>query len=131
MRNRLAPAVVVAILGILLVVWSQGGLDPRSPVGGTDPGSLPVVRLSSLPPEAAETIELIDAGGPYPFPERDGSTFGNFEGILPDRPGGSYREYTVPTPGSDDRGARRIVAGPRGQLFWTADHYDSFSRIRR
>ncbi len=98
----------------------------------TDPQSgLPVVDLDDLPPEAAATVDLIDAGGPFPEPEHDGGTFHNREGLLPGRPTGYYREYTVPTPGSDDRGARRIVAGDGGELYWTADHYSSFSRIAR
>lgn len=99
--------------------------------GETDPASgLVWVDLAALPPEAADTVDLIDAGGPYPYEEDDG-TFGNFEGILPDEPRGYYREYTVETPGSNDRGARRIVAGSEGELYWTADHYQSFERIKR
>jgi ribonuclease T1 len=90
-----------------------------------------VVLLAELPPEAAETVDLIDAGGPFPAPDRDGGTFGNREELLPDQPMGYYREYTVPTPGSGDRGARRIVAGDGDELYWTDDHYSSFSRIRR
>lgn len=98
---------------------------------GTDPLSgLPWVELSTLPPEAAETVDLIDAGGPFPE-DRDGLTFQNREGILPDREQGYYHEYTVPTPGSDDRGARRIVTGSEGEFYWTADHYASFERIAR
>lgn len=99
--------------------------------GATDPVSgLAWVDLAALPPEAADTVDLIDAGGPFPYEEDDG-TFGNFEGILPEQPRGYYREYTVETPGSNDRGARRIVAGSEGELYWTADHYQSFERIRR
>jgi ribonuclease T1 len=99
----------------------------------TDAASgLPVVRLAALPPEARRTVELIDAGGPFPEPEHDGGTFGNREELLPDQPTGYYREYTVPTPGVDDRGARRIVAGDDGEeLYWTDDHYGSFALIRR
>ena len=98
----------------------------------TDPESgLPVVKLSDLPPEAADTLDLIDAGGPFPEPDRDGSTFENREDLLPDHPLGYYKEYTVPTPGRDDRGARRIVAGEGGELYYTGDHYRSFSRIAR
>jgi ribonuclease T1 len=107
---------------------------PSTPPGseGSDPASgLPVVRLADLPPEAARTVELIDAGGPFPEPEHDGGTFGNREELLPDQPYGYYREYTVPTPGAETRGARRIVAGRGGELYWTADHYSSFSVIRR
>ena len=60
--------------------------------------------------------------------QRDGMVFGNFERRLPRRERGYYREYTVPTPG--DRGARRIVAGAKGEFFYTADHYNTFHRIR-
>ncbi|TDD83088.1 ribonuclease [Saccharopolyspora karakumensis] len=84
------------------------------------------VPLSSLPPEAAETVELIKAGGPFPYPE-DGQTFGNREGLLPDCADGYYKEYTVETPGSDDRGARRFVVGEAGEFFWTQDHYETFA----
>jgi ribonuclease T1 len=91
---------------------------------------LPTVRLADLPSEAAATVVLIDAGGPFPY-RQDGAVFENREGILPDRPSGHYHEYTVPTPGSDDRGARRIVIGANGEMYWTADHYDSFSWIER
>jgi ribonuclease T1 len=58
--------------------------------------------------------------------------FGNREHLLPARTTGYYREYTVPTPGSTDRGARRIVTGDHDrQLFYTGDHYVTFARIRR
>ena len=98
----------------------------------TDPESgLPIVQVSALPPEAARTLELIDRGGPFPEPEHDGGTFQNREALLPEQPMGFYREYTVPTPGSDERGARRVVAGEGGELYYTGDHYSSFSRIAR
>ena len=93
------------------------------------PSGLPAVRLADLPPQAARTIDLIEAGGPFPEPEHDGGVFGNREELLPDQPFGYYREYTVPTPGSDGRGARRIVAGSPGEYYWTDDHYSSFSRV--
>ncbi|WP_239459844.1 ribonuclease [Nocardioides daejeonensis] len=86
------------------------------------------VSVAELPPEAEETLELIDAGGPFPY-DRDGVTFGNYEGILPREARGYYREYTVPTPGSRDRGARRIVTGADDEYYWTGDHYASFERI--
>ena len=94
-----------------------------------DPDSgLPTVYLLDLPPEAAETVQVIDNGPPYPY-DKDGSTFGNYEGRLPDYERGYYQEFTVETPGSDDRGARRIVEGAEAELYWTDDHYESFSRI--
>ena len=73
-------------------------------------------------------LALVASGGPFPY-DRDGAVFRNREGILPDEPRGYYREYTVATPGSDDRGARRIVAGARGERYYTDDHYSSFRRI--
>ncbi len=89
---------------------------------------LPTVAQARLPREARETIRLIERGGPFPY-DRDGATFQNREGLLPKQPSGYYREYTVITPGSSDRGARRIIAGKGGELYYTDDHYDSFKRV--
>jgi ribonuclease T1 len=91
------------------------------------------IPLAQLPIEARETLALIQAGGPFPYP-RDGAVFGNREGLLPKRDRDYYREYTVRTPGARDRGARRIVAGGCGEYacveyFYTDDHYRSFRRI--
>ncbi|HEX6867907.1 MAG TPA: ribonuclease domain-containing protein [Candidatus Limnocylindrales bacterium] len=127
----------VAILGCSFIE-TLGPVDPSTPANGTgasdlglDPDSgLPFVFLEELPPEATTTWELIDAGGPFPY-DQDGEVFQNREGLLPARPAGYYREYTVETPGSGDRGARRIVMGADGERYWTDDHYDSFSRIER
>ena len=91
---------------------------------------LPAIPFAQLPPEARETIHLIDREGPFPYAQ-DGTTFGNRERLLPARPQGYYREYTVRTPGSPDRGARRIVAGRGGELYYTDDHYESFKRVVR
>jgi ribonuclease T1 len=89
---------------------------------------LPVVYVDELPREARETLRLIERNGPFPY-DKDGSVFQNREGLLPDQQRGYYREYTVITPGENDRGARRIVAGEDGELYYTDDHYDSFQRI--
>lgn len=87
--------------------------------------------VADLPPEAQQTVRLIDRGGPFPY-AKDGATFNNFEGVLPKEPRGYYREYTVKTPGEQDRGARRIVTGDDdGELFYTADHYETFVRVQR
>jgi ribonuclease T1 len=106
---------------------SAGGATDNA----TDPGSgLPWVAESALPAEARDTLALIEAGGPFPYPRNDTQTFFNREGLLPRERRGYYKEFTVETPGSDDRGPRRIVTGAGGEKYWTEDHYDSFSRIR-
>ena len=113
------------VVGFLLV----GALaQAKGPVEG-----LGSVALSVLPPEAQQTQRLIFAGGPFPY-AKDGVVFGNFERVLPRRERGFYREYTVTTPGSRDRGARRIVCGGKpptrpDACFYTADHYASFKHI--
>lgn len=86
------------------------------------------IAAGKLPHEARQTLALIKAGGPFPY-AKDGSVFGNREGLLPKRNPGYYREYTVRTPGAKDRGARRIVAGIPGEYYYTDDHYRSFKRI--
>ncbi len=95
--------------------------------------TLGVVALAALPPEARTTHRLILSGGPFPY-RKDGSVFGNRERLLPRAERGFYREYTVRTPGSPDRGARRIVCGGKQPTapeacFYTADHYASFKLI--
>ena len=83
-----------------------------------------------LPAEAIETLRLIERDGPYPY-RQDNGVFGNRENRLPRQSRGYYREFTVETPGSGDRGARRIIAGgrPPSEYFYTDDHYDSFRRF--
>ncbi|MEU8531189.1 MULTISPECIES: ribonuclease domain-containing protein [Streptomyces] len=114
----------------LLVGCSSAASGARAPAAPTPTGTsgLPVVRVSELPPEARETLRLIAAGGPFPY-EKDGAVFGNFERILPPHKRGYYREYTVRTPGEDDRGARRIVTGRGGEDYYTDDHYASFREV--
>jgi len=91
--------------------------------------ALAEIAAAELPGEARETISLIRKGGPFRF-RRDGAVFGNLEKRLPTKERGYYREYTVRTPGARDRGARRIVAGRGGELYYTDDHYNSFRRIK-
>ncbi|MEV6249177.1 ribonuclease domain-containing protein [Streptomyces sp. NPDC051742] len=134
---RCARTVLALLAGVsLLLTGCSGGEPARTPPGGTAgvsaPASrastLPVIRVANLPPEARETLTLIARGGPFPY-AKDGAVFGNFERILPRRPRGHYREYTVPTPGERDRGARRIVTGDSGETYYTDDHYESFREV--
>ena len=98
---------------------------PPAPARASD---LPPIAYADLPPEAHETVALIEQGGPFPF-ARDDVTFENRERLLPNQPRGYYQEYTVVTPGESDRGARRIVAGEAGEMYYTDDHYASFYEI--
>ncbi|WP_338676084.1 ribonuclease domain-containing protein [Streptomyces sp. SCSIO 30461] len=86
------------------------------------------ICYSELPSQAHDTLELIDEGGPFPY-SQDGTVFSNREGILPSEWQGYYHEYTVETPGSSTRGARRIVTGDASQDYYTADHYASFDLV--
>lgn len=120
---NLAKRIIFAFIALLVSfsVWGKG------------PAPLGVIAVRDLPVEAQETLLLIKRGGPYPY-ARDGVIFKNYEGILPRRERGYYREFTVKTPGVRHRGARRIISGgapQQGQeYFYTDDHYVSFKRIR-
>jgi ribonuclease T1 len=96
---------------------------------GRDTSSNDWVAVAELPYEAQQTLTLIRTGGPFPY-DRDGIVFGNYEKRLPQHQRGYYQEYTVKTPGRRDRGPRRIIAGERGEYFYTYDHYQTFRRIR-
>ena len=110
---------VMALLGAPAVAHSfYDGAD-------TAIGTIPAAQL---PAEARETLRLIRSGGPFPY-SKDGIVFGNRERLLPRKPHGYYREYTVRTPGARDRGARRIISGQAGEQYYTDDHYRSFKRI--
>lgn len=104
-------------------ITSTAGLALSTPT--TD---LSIIPVDQLPPQAVDTLRLITTDGPFPY-TRDGVVFNNREGILPAQPKGFYREYTVITPGADNRGARRIVAANDGARFYTEDHYDSFREV--
>ena len=104
----------------------------------TDPASgLTWVDLAALPAQVADTLAEIEAGPPYPYPDNDGVVYHNYNKVLPTRADGYYHEFTVKTPGSSDRGARRVITGganlgrSTGEYYYTGDHYDSFVRIRR
>jgi ribonuclease T1 len=141
-RRRLlaaAAAVLVVVVGVFLFLRPGPPSAPAAPaaagcavVAHQVPGAasgLPVRPLCALPPEAAQVWKQIASGGKLRY-DRDGITFVNKERILPQRPGGFYREYTVPTPGEGDRGARRLITGgdrgPAQELYYTGDHYASF-----
>ena len=127
-------AVKFALTSYLLaaLVCGAGLAQARSPTEPPAGSSAATVRLAELPKQGRETYELIRQGGPFPY-DKDGAVFGNRERLLPSQKRGYYREYTVRTPGSRDRGARRIVCGGPMKAphacYYTADHYASFRKI--
>jgi ribonuclease T1 len=119
--------------GVAALALATGAAARESPPAGL----VGEIAAAELPREARQTLVLIKQGGPYPY-RKDGTVFRNREGHLPRRPRGYYTEYTVRTPGERDRGARRIIAGrgstgdaaTGGEYYYTADHYNTFRRIR-
>jgi ribonuclease T1 len=127
-------AVKSVLTSCLMAVAIAGSslAQARGPMDGTAVGGVVTVHVAELPRQGRETYELIRQGGPFPY-DKDGTVFGNRERLLPIEKRGYYREYTVKTPGSRDRGARRIVCGGPARTplacYYTADHYASFRKI--
>jgi ribonuclease T1 len=119
MTPRLRAFALAALACVLVAACASGPGTVTHTTTGTPAGEEGAA--------IAATLSLIEAGGPFPN-RADGEVFENREGLLPDEPRGYYHSYTVETPGSDDRGARRLVTGAAGELFYTRDHYDSFER---
>jgi ribonuclease T1 len=130
MAQRLARWLAAAVAALAIVSGAPARESPQ-------PGLVGEIAVAELPREARQTLSLIRQGGPYAY-RKDGTTFRNREGHLPRKPRGYYTEYTVRTPGERDRGARRIIAGrgatgspaTGGEYYYTADHYNTFRRIR-
>ena len=122
----------LALTSALMSVAFTGLAPARTQADPPATGSTAIVSMAELPKQGRETYERIRQGGPFPF-EKDGTVFFNREKQLPQAARGYWREYTVVTPGSRDRGARRIVCGgpPRtpDACYYTADHYASFRKI--
>lgn len=142
-RHARALAILAVLLAVLLAACSPGagGSGTPTPARTAVPTATPLfaqqppsdwdgdtIPVDELPPEAIDTLLLVASDGPYPY-DQDGSIFQSREGILPDLPPGYYREFTVETPGSPDRGARRLVVGDDGEVYYTDDHYGSFSFV--
>jgi ribonuclease T1 len=130
-----ASIVVVVLLAAFGISRVAGG--STAPTAGstahtaTTPSSgLPTMPVAALPPQARSVLALIDQGGPFRY-KQDDTVFTNFEGLLPARASGYYHEYTVVTPGSPDRGRRRLAVGRDGDVYYTNDHYESFRQVIR
>ena len=147
--SRGGLAAVLVLLGLYVLLGGEidlGGSDPSPTTTDaptptqTQPAPTDTGPQDEVPPsgggeisqqeaeEIGRVLALVEAGGPFPH-EQDGTTFSNREGLLPDKPEGHYKEYTCETPGSDNRGARRLVIGAGGETYYTQDHYESFIQI--
>jgi ribonuclease T1 len=127
----LVGLVLLAVIGWLVKGHSghSGSDNGSSTSGGSAPGAgsgLPTTGMSVLPAQVRQTYDLIEAGGPFPYPANDGVVFANREKLLPGERSGYYHEYTVPTPNSTNRGTRRLITGSTHELYYTGDHYVSF-----
>ena len=130
--RQLKP-IILLVLVVLAAVWWQGrartpASSPPAPTISANAAADP--HSSALPGEMRSTLLRIARGGPFTH-RQDGGAFGNYEGLLPSAARGFYHEYTVETPGAENRGARRIITGgtPPHVYYYTDDHYRSFRRI--
>lgn len=132
--SRRAHLLLALVLTAVLALAGCGSSSSTSPPAGSasasKPAGMSVIAEASLPAEARDVIKRIDDGGTFQY-RQDGVTFQNRERLLPAEPGGYYREYTVSTPGAADRGARRLILGRHGELYYTPDHYRSFLWVVR
>lgn len=150
MRRRTSPlAALAVVIAVAVVAWWTGGDKPAQTQNQGPQTQIPRTEARAprtQPPRTEQrapqpqvprdeeqaqldaTLALIDRGGPFPY-RQDGATFQNRERRLPQQPQGYYREYTVPTPGASNRGARRVVRGRNGETWYTRDHYKTFIRL--
>ncbi|WP_316780865.1 ribonuclease domain-containing protein [Streptomyces sasae] len=126
---RFPPRITrIGAAGALLSALLVGGTVTATTADAAA-SSVGSICYSDLPSQAYDTLDLIASDGPFPY-SQDGTVFRNSEGVLPSEPSGYYHEYTVITPGSSTRGARRIVTGEAYQEdYYTSDHYASFDLI--
>lgn len=125
-----AAAVAAALLtGPAASAASSSASAPVSVSAAAAASSVGSICYSALPSQAHDTLDLIDEGGPFPY-SQDGVVFQNRERLLPVHGAGYYHEYTVITPGSPTRGARRIITGQQWEEdYYTSDHYATFRRV--
>ena len=129
-----AIAVLLVLLAVLYISLTHGsvttadGSTTTNRAGTVTTLGADQVSYAELPAQARQTIDLIQAGGPYPY-SRDGIVYENRSGALPRHTSGYYLEFTVPTPGATTRGTRRIISGQSGERYYTDDHYATFRLV--
>ena len=132
MRTLIAAVVLATTAAFGSTAYAAPTTAPTSSTYVVAPTAIDTCALSSLPSQASDTLDLIHSGGPFPY-SQDGVVFQNREGILPAESSSYYHEYTVITPGSPDRGARRLIGGGTktdpAHVYYTGDHYASFCEV--
>lgn len=132
---RLLAVAVVACA--LLAGCGEGGflgretpypaLDADSIRSSTDAVTgLTWVSVDNLPATAQAALTLIDAGD---TDSTSGPAFVDEAGLLPVQPAGYYRAYEVPNPDATGPTPWHLVVGERGEVFWTANDFDTLRRV--
>ncbi len=111
-------------------------LDPDGAYTSKDDVALYLYLYGELPDNFITKNEARDLGWPggslepyAPGKSIGGDYFGNYEGKLPKRKGLQYHECDIDTMGRRGRGAKRIIYGTDGSIYYTDDHYESFTQL--
>lgn len=109
------------------------GLDEDGTYNSAEDVSLYLYTYGHLPENYITKNEARDlgwSGGPVekyaPGYAIGGDKFGNREGVLPE---GTYHECDIDTIGRDSRGAKRLVYADDGRIYYTEDHYETFTLL--
>ena len=101
-----------------------------------DDVSLYIYTYGKLPKNFITKSEAQDLGWSGGSVERykegaaiGGDKFGNYEGLLPKKSGRKYYECDIDTKGKSSRGAKRIIFSNDGLIYYTSDHYESFTLL--
>ena len=145
--------VLILVLALLILFWPAGnndtGTEPALPTtepvsSSPDAGALPdggeLQLLEPSPdPETQTDVTKDEAekagwnGGSleYVLPGKciGGDRFGNREGQLPKAKGRTWRECDINTLGKRSRGPERLVYSNDGLIYYTPDHYETFTRL--
>lgn len=87
------------------------------------------IHLYGRLPKNYYTKKEIKSHQDDPYAAVGGDTFGNREGLLPQKAGRTWTECDIDTWNSNQRGAKRIVFSNDGLIYYTSDHYRSFTLL--
>lgn len=109
------------------------GLDEDGTYNSAEDVSLYLYTYGHLPENYITKNEARDLGWSGGSVEKyapgyaiGGDKFGNREGVLPD---GTYHECDIDTIGQNSRGAKRLVYADDGRIYYTEDHYETFTLL--